>query len=67
MLLSKDIDIGIDNLMKHELTMVQTTGQIYLTKILKDFINPKDNHLLWILDTDRDIILRNTVLPNTCI
>ena len=62
----KDIDINIDNL-KYELTMVQTTGQIYLTKILKDFINPKDNHLLWILDTDGDIILRNTVLPNTCI
>lgn len=62
----EDLDIDIDNLRKHELATVQSTGQIYLSKILTDFINIKDNHLLWILDKDGDVILRNTVLPNAC-
>ena len=39
---------------------------IHLRKELLNIIYPKDSRILWILDIDGDIILRNTVLPNTC-
>lgn len=57
----------IDNLESIGMSKISTSLRASFSKPLEKFINPKDNHLLWILDMDGDIILRNTVLPNNCI
>lgn len=57
----------IDKLINVGMGMISTSLQAHLSKSIENFINPKDHHLLWILDIDGDIILRNTFLPKICI
>ena len=57
----------IENLKRIAISTISISMRASFNKTLKSFTNSKDGHLLWILDMDGDIILRNTILPNTCI
>jgi hypothetical protein len=57
----------IENLKSIAMSTISISFRANFNKTVKSLINPIDNHLLWILDINGDIILRNTVLPDSCI
>ena len=57
----------IENLSSIAMSTISRSLRANFNKTLEGFTNPKDGHLLWILDNNGEIILRNTILPNSCI
>lgn len=57
----------IDNLTSVAMSTISGSLRANFNKTLEKLISPKGDHLLWILDMDGDIILKNIVLPNGCI
>jgi bifunctional DNA-binding transcriptional regulator/antitoxin component of YhaV-PrlF toxin-antitoxin module len=56
-----------ENLKSIAMSTISRSFRATFNKTLKSFTNPKDDHLLWILDNNGEIVLRNTFLPKTCI
>lgn len=56
-----------ENLSNIAMSTISCNLRAYFNKTLERFTNPKNGHILWILDNNGEIILRNTILPNSCI